>query len=279
MSSRILVGIVLTVLAVGPAWSQSLGAVAAREAARRKAIVAPSHVITADELTPDRTIPRPAAPTSTPVVVDESTALRVESAVYQSGRLPEIPVLVVAAGEVVLELTVDDGGSVTEVRTLRETPPFTEQFIAAVRTWRFTPAIDAARPAPGETIDPATRKAVTSHVLVAAVFRPPALFPFTLGQAPTTVASPGDDVPAPTGPLPMPVYPPRALFDGVLLTQVQVNDDGSQKAATIVQSSPGLDGAALDAVRTMRFRPAQVHGRPSAAQVYVVAAFRQPVTF
>jgi hypothetical protein len=45
-----------------------------------------------------------------------------------------------------------------------------------------------------------------------------------------------------------------------------------------VQSAPPFDQPALDAVRTLRFRPPTVHGRAAPSVVYVAAAFRQPVT-
>jgi hypothetical protein len=88
-----------------------------------------------------------------------------------------------------LELTVGADGRVTEVKPLRTTPPFTEMLTATVRDWRFRPAEDADssnRVADSRSAAPAP---VASKVLVAGVFRPPALNMPTLGEAPKTCAA------------------------------------------------------------------------------------------
>jgi protein TonB len=75
-----------------------------------------------------------------------------------------------------------------------------------------------------------------------------------------------------------PAYPPpsRARGEqGVVVLHVGLDDTGAVVEAVVVESSgfPLLDAAALDAVRTWRFRPAAVDGRP------VATALRQRVRF
>lgn len=261
--------------------AQSLGRLAAEEEARRRAIRAPARVLTEDDL---RSAPSPlVTPTGakpSPPPTPASGAKRVLSgpAQYRGGAVPQIPVLAVSGGEVLLEASIDKEGRVTAIRPLRHTPPFTDAVAAAVRTWTFAPAEDIDAPAPGALPDPATRKPIESTVLVAAVFRPPALFAVTLGEPPRDVATPSEGVPYPLVPLQMPVYPAMALADGVVLLELDVAAHGGLRNSRILRSTPAFDAPALEAARTLLFRPARVHQRAAGAFVYVIAGFRQPVT-
>jgi len=263
-----------------PLSAQTLGQLAAEETQRRQAIPAPARVITNFDLTAvapplPRPIPAPDAPT--PAIAGEARRILVSPASYQGGTTPAFPVLAVSGGEVMVELSVDRTGRVTDVAVLRDTPGFSPLVQAAVRGWRFQPAEDAVAPAPGAIIDPRTRRAVDSKVLVMGLFRPPALFQGTLGQPPVDTGAPSAAVPAPTPFPPMPALPPQTLFDGVVLTEVRVAADGSVASTRILQPSPGLDRPTLDVVRELRFRPARVLDAPVEAFVYVITAFRQPI--
>ncbi len=262
-----------------PVMAQSLGQIAAQEAARRKTIQAPARVLTETDLGP-AAAPRPMAP-SAQLPADEATAGRraaVAPAIYRSGVVPAIPVQAVSAGEVVLEVAVDCRGRVTGVRTLRHTAPFTDAMTAAVRTWTFAPAEDAPVPAAGVEPNPAERKAIDSTVLVIGLFRPPALFAPTLGEPPANVAKASGAAPVPMVPLEMPSYPANALHDGVVMLELDVAGHGGIDGLAVVKSSPAFDAAAVQAASSLIFAPGRVHDRAARALVYVVAGFRQPVT-
>ncbi|MGD9902887.1 MAG: energy transducer TonB [Vicinamibacterales bacterium] len=263
--------------AAAPAAAQSLGHVAAEEAARRKAIVAPARVITDADLqqgpsqTLDVDLPAVEDPAVSPFVT--RTPAR-----FRAGRLPEIPIQAVAGGDVAVEATVAIDGRVSAVTALRHSSPFTEAVTAALGTWRFEAATDTSAETGGEGEPRVVRTPVESRVLVLGLFRPPALFPGTLGTPPADVARASATVPYPTAPPRLPQFPPNALFDGVVLVELAVLPDGSVGRSRVLQSAPGFDQPALEAARAIGFRPARVHGRPSPALVYVVAAFRQPIT-
>ena len=261
--------------------AQSLGRLAAEEEARRKAIRAPARVLTEDDLRPATSpLISPTAPQPSPAPAPASGANRVLAAPaqYRGGAIPQIPVLAVSGGEVLLEASIDKEGRVTAIKPLRHTPPFTDAVAAAVRTWTFAPAEDIDVPAPGALPDPATQRPIESTVLVAAVFRPPALFAVTLGEPPRDVATPSEGVSFPLVPLQVPVYPPMALADGVVLLELDVAAHGGLRNTKILRSAPAFDAPALEAARTLLFRPARVHKRAVGAFVYVIAGFRQPVT-
>src|SRR5713101_6573288 len=83
---------------------------------------------------------------------------------YLTGPLPQIPIQSVSGGEVFLELTVSDAGSVSGVKVLRTTPPYTDVVTAAVHGWFFRPAEEEIKLKPGEPAEPKTTKRVESKV-------------------------------------------------------------------------------------------------------------------
>ncbi len=289
MRSSIVSGCLLPSVVVGgllvgssPVTAQSLGRLATEEAARRRAIPSPARVMTEDDLGSAASRPpadaSPSAPTSARADAPPVKRLAVAAAKLKGGALPQIPIRAVSAGEVVVEVSVDKAGRVTAVKALRHTEPFTDAVVAAVRTWTFAPAEDAPVPPPGVPPDPSARAPMSSTVLVVALFRPPSLFPGTLGEPPKNVAGPSGAAPFPAGPLVMPAYPPQALFDGVVLLELDVAAHGGVNGIGVVRSAAAFEKAAIEAAGALGFAPARVHNRVVPAFVYVIAAFRQPIT-
>ena len=119
---------------------------------------------------------------------------------------------------------------------------------------------------------------MASTVLVLGLFRPPALYAGTLGTPPVDVGRASEAVPYPTSPPPLPIFPPNAMMDGVVVVELSIDPSGAVAGIRLVHSSASFDQAALDTISYLRFRPAQLRGRPAPSFVYVVAAFRTPVT-
>jgi TonB family protein len=189
---------------------------------------------------------------------------------YSNGPIPQVPVEAIGGGQVFLELSVTARGAVDGVKALRSTPPFTQVAIDAMRAWRFLPA--------DEQTAAAVRLPVSSKVLVAGLFRPPALFDGAVtGELPMDVASPSDEIPFPTAVIVAP-YPVTALGDGAVLVEVQVEPGGNATNAKVVRSAPPFDDPALTAARQWMFRPARLHGQPIATLAYILFGFRQPIT-
>jgi hypothetical protein len=270
--------LLLMTLGVPPTGAQSLGQLAQQEAERRRAITAPARTITTADLVPSASAVSGPAPTSA-TADDDVVAARVPlaPATWIAGVLPRIPVEAVGGGEVLLELTVDRTGRVIGTAILRDTPPFTAELMAAVRDWRFQPAEDAAAPQGPSPVDRSTSRPIEAQVLVVGLFRPPSLFPITLGQPPVTLATPSEGAPAPLTFPAMPAYPPQALFDGVMLTELRVGVDGVTRDMRVLRAAPGFEVPTRDVLRGLAFRPARLYGIPAEAMVYVVTAFRQPV--
>jgi protein TonB len=194
---------------------------------------------------------------------------------YLDGAIPLLPAPTVAGGgEVALELDVTSTGAVRAVRTLRSTPPYTDLLSGAVRMWRFTPAeVDVENAPAGQ---PRVRR-LDSTVLVAAIFRAPALIGPTLGETARDAGVGLGSTPMLVSTVP-PVFPALARDGGVVLLETAVDLSGRPVQPRVVRSSPPFDEPALMALRQWRFRPARVEGMTVQTLAYVIMGFPQPVT-
>ena len=197
------------------------------------------------------------------------------SAKYLAGGVPALPRQAVGGGQVILELAVDEGGSVTGVKPLRTTPPFAASLIGEAQGWRFSPAeeerVDSARPSA-----PATKVAVPSNVALIGMYRPPVLRGPTLGALPKDVGSASEDIAFPLT-MVMPNFPPTARAGGSVLVEARIGTDGSVGDVKILQAQPPFESAALNALAQWTFRPARRAGVPVPSQIYIVFGFAQIV--
>ena len=111
-----------------------------------------------------------------------------------------------------LELSVAANGSVGEVATLRETPPYTEELRARVAQWSFTPAQEGARRWP--------RTCWSWECSGRRRSMEPAI-----GEPPRDVAAASAEVAVPTQD-PMPIYPANAVGDAMVLVEAAIGVDG-----------------------------------------------------
>lgn len=182
-----------------------------------------------------------------------------------AGEAPMVPPQSVDWGQAIFELSVAADGSVARAETLSPRTPFVDLLENALRQWEFTPA--------GEK-DGKKVRAVAARVLVAGLLRPPELQ--VPAPAPASAPPTSPEVPAPVRMVPPP-YPPRALLDGLVVVEVEIDGAGTIGSAKVVRSSAAFDEAALDAAREWKFQPAVRKGRGVPAYVYLVFGFRQPV--
>ncbi len=198
-----------------------------------------------------------------PVVALALAAASFQPPDLRDGAVPGVPAPEVGGGEVWLELGISPSGAVTDVVTLRETPPFTDVMRGLVRSWSFRPAVEGEQAAAG-------------RVLVVAQFRPPTVVGGAIGALPQDVASGSAEVAVPIA-APMPGYPADAVGDATVLLEATVGGDGKVHATQAISGSPPFAGAALDAVRGWTFRPATRGGVTVPGVVCVVVSFRSPV--
>jgi hypothetical protein len=186
-----------------------------------------------------------------------------EPARLKSGSAELPPLRTRAAGLVYVELTVDSHGAVSDVRTIQDVAPLTETVRGSVSQWRFAPARE-------------DRQAVESHVLVAGMFRPPALlFPLP-EKAKSPDAQPSSAIPFPTG-VAVPPYPATGFGQAVVVVEVDVSATGSVESAKALAPPTPFCDVAVAAALKWTFRPARRAGRDVPGRVYVLFGFRLPV--
>jgi TonB family protein len=175
---------------------------------------------------------------------------------------PRLPLGTDCGAEVLLHVKLDASGVPERILGILDVSPFAEALREAVRQWRFpaAPAHDSAR-----------------DVLVAGMFRSACLLDLEGLRAPPSAAVVPSVLPFPIE-WERPPYPPHALGDGVVVVQVRVGEGGVARTATVVQSAPGFDEAAVETARRWRFRPAARDDRLVPAVAYLVFGFRAPVT-
>ena len=190
-----------------------------------------------------------------------------EPARFSGGSIPRpspnTSPLAASGGDVILSVAVSASGGVGQIDVLRTTPPYTDIVIAAVKTWRFSPALDSLR------------RPIDTHVLVDAVFGPPSIMVPTVGTPPKDVTTNDARVPFPAQ-TNMPLYPVNARAQGTVLVEARVERSGRVSEATAIRSAPPFDSPALDAARSWTFRPARDAAAFPATYAYLLFVFRQP---
>lgn len=169
-----------------------------------------------------------------------------------------------AAGVVVLDVDVDERGTVRGMTTVKDLEPFGLVLRNAVQSWRFEPAR-------------ADGRAVEHPVLVAGLFRPAAvMFPAPPPPPPPPANAP-ESIPYPTE-IGIPAYPPNRIGTAAVLVGVEIDDRGTVTNAQIVGDTTGFDDTSLDAAQRWVFRPAQYNRRDVPSRAYLLFVFRQPAT-
>jgi len=182
---------------------------------------------------------------------------------FASGKPPALAALAQNGGLVGLELQVAPSGIVQDAVVIDDSPPFTEELRKIVRLWSFEPArLDGER--------------TSSRVAVVALFRAPIL----MGGAPPPpkrLASPSPELPYPTA-TSTPAYPPQALYDGVVMLEVEVDEKGAVADIEPLGQAEGFAAAAGEAARQFRFQPATRGGHAVRSYAVLIFGFPQPVT-
>jgi TonB family protein len=183
---------------------------------------------------------------------------------------PLAPPMTIGGGEVVLDVTVGKDGKVTKVQPVRATPPYTDLLSSAVSGWAFSPA---------KVLVEEALQSAESHVLVAAVYRPPQVYAAPApGTETKTVGDLSPELPAP-GALSMPQsYPPQATRDGTVVIELELSMAGVVGGAKVISRPSAFDSAALNTVKSWRFGIPAKPGGAESIYVYAVVGFREPIT-
>jgi TonB family protein len=179
-----------------------------------------------------------------------------------------------AQGTVVLKLSVNPEGQVSNASVISGDPEFTDAALRSSRKWKYIPYYVNGRPAE-----------VTAKVVFAFKIgddgRPDVRVAFKYppkGDA-GSVFKVGHGVTAPRALYaPAPQYSDRARHDkyqGTCVLSIVVGPDGKAYDVRITRSlGEGLDDNAVEAVQTWRFQPGLKDGRPVSVKINVEVEFR-----
>jgi TonB family protein len=176
-----------------------------------------------------------------------------------SAGLGAVPWSTQSGGIAAYDVRLDESGSVTGADIVQDVAPYGELLGAALPAWRFEPAREEGRPVP-------------SRVLVLGFFRPPALI-FAAPENPRykgTVAP--DAIPWPSS-VGVPAYPPNAFGGGGVILEVDISEEGDVTSTRVLTPAGPFDGAAAEAARQWKFRPASRGNRDVAARAFLVFTF------
>lgn len=180
------------------------------------------------------------------------------------------PVNSIASGIVIVDVSLDSKGEITDVSVPRPIASLTSAAISAVRAWKFSSA----------TFD-STAKA--SVLRVAFAFRPR-----TIIAAPPSF----DPLVQPEGSTPenklgyfppgiqiagYPSYPIDAAYVGTVVVQARVNAEGKATDVKVVRAFNPFTRFALDEVKNWRFQPATLDGMPVPANVVIAFVYSPPI--
>ena len=180
-----------------------------------------------------------------------------------SGSIPALPLNATGWTESELDVLVDAGGLVSDIKSLRATPSTIDTLAQSVANWRFAPATADGRP-------------ISAHVFIAAIFRPPMLGNGpAIGSPSRQLATPSDTIPFAIE-TPRPLYPALGVGNGVVLVEVLVNSTGLVTQARAIGPSSGFDRSAIAAAQRWSFRPARQSGARVRSYAYLIFGFRQP---
>lgn len=191
---------------------------------------------------------------------------------------PPIALSARVEGVVIVEVDIDTEGAVSAARVLRPVALLDEAALEAVRQWRFTPTVLNGQPVPvvmtvsvafrlgpdGQPAPPPPPPSPAPPAVVAPAALPqPAAVSWNPGDPPLRI---GGQIKEPKKLKDVrPVYPEIALHarvQGVVILEVQIDQDGRVSNARVLRPVALLDDAAIDAVLQWEFMPTLVNGQP-----------------
>ena len=181
---------------------------------------------------------------------------------------------VVFDGLFVLDIGIDDDGSIRQIEPLRNPGSMFDAAKTVVRNWKFQPAFEG-------------RRARASRMTVAFVYRPANYV--TFGAVPPKDFTPvipsaqSDDRSedyAPVGIVAFayPDYPVNSVAWGSVVLQATVDSEGNVKTVNVLHGMANFNRFARGALKNWRFRAATLHGRTVTGNIVVAFIFQPPAS-
>jgi protein TonB len=259
------------------------------------------------EPAPPAVVPVAATKAPQPPKPQQQEPVRIGSGVQASKLirkvLPMYPELAKRAhveGNVILQVLINEDGTVTNVQVLQSQPLLDMAAIEAVKQWRYSTTLLNGIPVPVQTTVSVEFKLsdTSSEVTVKA---PPSdgVIVFGAGTVGGTASGSGTQSANPAPPSPRgtpvrvggavqeskiiskvdPVYPPlakQARVEATVILEVTVNEQGEVASVRVLRSHPLLEQAAIDAVKQWRYSPTLLNGVAVPVVATATIEFRLP---
>jgi TonB family protein len=209
------------------------------------------------------------------------TGLLRQTSAQQTYKPPEVasagdayvPYQVVVDGLFVLDVSLDDGGTIQKVDALRDPGGMLGAAKTSVHGWIFKPASKDGKSAP-------------SRMTVSFVYRPanngiasavtPQSFPPVLPPDKAESSARGKYVPVGVLSFAYPEYPANSVAWGSVVIQLTVDDSGAVKDVGFLHRMEGFNNLVSDALKRWRFQAATLDGKPITSKTVIAFVFQTP---
>lgn len=185
------------------------------------------------------------------------------------------PYLYLADGFFILGVNIDSRGTIFGIEKWRDPGSMMPVAIAAVHTWKFSPAI--------------VGQDVTDSVLPVVFVYRPTTYIVNNAEPPSNFQElmkfPGNETVRKTDFLPpkivavaYPQYPANSVAGSSVIVQVVLSGSGEVQRVQVLRDSTPFTRFALDALESWRFEGAQLRGKPVISTVGIAFIFQPPPT-
>jgi TonB family protein len=184
-----------------------------------------------------------------------------------------VPYQVVVDGLFILDVSLNDDGTVREIRALRDPGAMLGAAKISVDGWKFQPASRED-------------KSIPSRMTVSFVYRPPSYG--NAGAFPPRDFSPvlppnqperskhGNYVPVGVLSFAYPEYPVNGVAWGSVVVQLTVDSSGDVRDVDFLHKMAGFDSLVADALKKWKFQAATFNGNPTTSKTVIAFVFQSP---
>jgi TonB family protein len=184
-----------------------------------------------------------------------------------------VPYQVVVDGLFVLDVSLDDDGTIQKIDALRDPGAMLGAAKTSVHGWAFKPAFKDGKPAPSRMTVSFVYRPANNGIAAAA---PPKDFSPVLPPDRSESAAHGNYVPVGVLSFAYPEYPANSVAWGSVVVQLTVDDSGAVKDVDFLHRMDGFNSLVSDTLRKWRFQAATLNGKPITSKTAIAFVFQTP---
>jgi len=184
-----------------------------------------------------------------------------------------VPYQVVVDGLFVLDVSLDDDGTIQKVDALRNPCAMVGAAKTSVHGWTFKPASKDGKPAPSRMTVSFVYRPANNGIAAAA---PPQAFSPVLPPDRSESTAHGNYVPVGVLSFAYPEYPANSVAWGSLVVQLTVDDSGAVKNVDFLHRMDGFNSLVSDALKKWHFQAATFNGKPITSKAVIAFVFQTP---